>query len=363
MPVDTIEVKAEDAQPVWLSESDLSEWDDFVRGHPYGTVAHLSLWKQAIERSFSHIQGRVCALRDPISGAIRAGVPVYIVRSWLLGTRLVSVPHATLCDPLVSRGGDWERLHVAVMELRSQTGAKNFQVKPRVASPLCSWKGYGESPYKHHYLNLERPLADIRKGFARKGVHYMISKAAKAQVRVERQDSESAIRAFHRMFASARRELCLPSVPGSFFSNLLRCLGNEHASLFIAYQDQRPVAGLLETMFRDRMEIEYACGTPASRRTGALQLAYWEAIKEAHAKGCKQCSFGRTSPDNAGLLAHKRRWGTVEETVRVYTYPGRSETDGSLESSWLARLMKLAVRAAPLRGYELLSRFCYRHWA
>jgi hypothetical protein len=75
-------------------------WDAFVANHPYGWVCHLSRWGSLIERCFKHIRAHFLADFDE-RGEIVGGLPIYEVRSHLTGNRLVSIPYATLCDPLV----------------------------------------------------------------------------------------------------------------------------------------------------------------------------------------------------------------------------------------------------------------------
>ena len=99
-----------------LSTTELPEWDAFVQRHPWGVIAHLSGWKRAVEQTFQHIRGEVVVVRE--GGRIVAGIPFYDVRSFLLGNRTVSVPFATLCDPLVSSP---EQLETLISFLKSRS--------------------------------------------------------------------------------------------------------------------------------------------------------------------------------------------------------------------------------------------------
>src|SRR5262245_24793486 len=85
-----------------LAESELSAWDSFVAQHPWGTPGHLVSWKHVLEEAFAHIEGKILVLRDSSTGQLMGGVPVFCVKSWFLGTRLVSVPFFAYADPLVS---------------------------------------------------------------------------------------------------------------------------------------------------------------------------------------------------------------------------------------------------------------------
>jgi hypothetical protein len=102
----------------WLSQDHEPEWDDFVLRHPLGSLYHTSEWKRVIEKAFTHIRGRFLVLRDGDSEEILGGLPVYRVSSWLLGRHLVSVPFATVCDPLVTTVQEW---NVLVPEPKAKT--------------------------------------------------------------------------------------------------------------------------------------------------------------------------------------------------------------------------------------------------
>jgi hypothetical protein len=65
--------------------------------HPLGLVYHLSAWKFVLDDTFPHIRGKFLVLSDAATGEIQAGLPVYAVKSWLLGNRTVSVPFALHC--------------------------------------------------------------------------------------------------------------------------------------------------------------------------------------------------------------------------------------------------------------------------
>jgi hypothetical protein len=82
-----------------------ARWDTFVKKHPFGWLYHLSVWKTVLGQSFKHIKGHYFVIMDDGEN-ISAAIPVFYVKSWLTGRRLVSVPFATLFDPLVSSAED-----------------------------------------------------------------------------------------------------------------------------------------------------------------------------------------------------------------------------------------------------------------
>ena len=74
---------------------------------PYGLVYHLSAWKNVLHTAFPHIRGGFLALRDRESGRIQAGMPVYTVKSWLLGRHVSSLPFSSFCDPLITSADEF----------------------------------------------------------------------------------------------------------------------------------------------------------------------------------------------------------------------------------------------------------------
>ena len=76
-------------------------WDKFVENHNWGWLCHLAGWKQVLEKSFKHMKGYFLVLLNNRKKHIKAALPVYQVKSWMTGNKLVSIPFATLSDPLV----------------------------------------------------------------------------------------------------------------------------------------------------------------------------------------------------------------------------------------------------------------------
>ena len=85
----------------------------------------------------------------------------------------------------------------------------------------------------------------------------------------------------------------------------------------------------------------------------------WEAIKWYSEKGFESFSFGRTEPENNGLLQFKRGWGTREEVVRYYKYDLKKDSfvvDHSKPETFSPIFRKMPV---PL--LNLLGSMLYRH--
>lgn len=65
---------------VWLPDSDLAEWDEYVSTAPGGTIFHTSGWRSVLKGSFPQMEGQFLALRSEEDGRLEGGIPVYHVR-------------------------------------------------------------------------------------------------------------------------------------------------------------------------------------------------------------------------------------------------------------------------------------------
>lgn len=102
-------------------------WNLFIERHPFGLMYHLAEWKNLIENCFGHMKGHYFVLKE--TEEIKAALPVFEVKSWIFGDRLVSIPYATLCDPLVSGRNEYELLLGAVKDLSRNLKSTYIEIR------------------------------------------------------------------------------------------------------------------------------------------------------------------------------------------------------------------------------------------
>jgi FemAB-related protein (PEP-CTERM system-associated) len=339
-------------------------WDEFVAHHPFGWICHLSGWGQALERSFKHIKGHYLAVLDEKGTRIRSALPLFEVRSWLTGDRLVSVPFATLCDPLVSSSEDFETLMDAALELAGTLKISRIQIRSRAADALIQDKRLSSTRfYQHHYLSLEPEPDKLLKTFNRTCIRQKITRANKSNLSLRRAEAKSELFEFYRVFCMTQKRLGLPPLPYAFFLALWDAFGQTgNIVVFLAEKDGQAIAGIVLFMFRDRASLEMAAWDEAYQSVCPNHYLYWEAIKYARENGCSIFDFGRTSPNNHGLMKFKKHWGTQVVALTEYPYPAR--TGGKIvnpDESMRYRIVRALCQRAPERAYERLGQFCYRH--
>jgi CelD/BcsL family acetyltransferase involved in cellulose biosynthesis len=360
-------ISGDETQPAdtvqWLTPEDDAEWDAFVKWHPNGLVYHLSRWKRLIEESFPHIRARILVLRNGATGSIQAGLPVYTVRSWLLGDRIVSVPFASLCDPLILKAQEFEMLLPCVLDLSKGLRSRAVEIRSMETQQLISSSLTAKARYKHHYLALDKSEQALFASFAKSSVCQKVNKARRAGVTVEAREDEEGLRICYSILVETRRRLSLPPMPFELFRGMKRHLG-EHCLILLAMLRGTPVGCHLILRFKDLWISEYS-GSTDDAMHGVNQLLYWETIQRARAGGAARFSFGRTSVDNENLLAYKRRWATVEEEVVCFAGELQNVPNPiaakSHDVSRAYRVVKLLLANAPLPVYRWMGHFCYRH--
>lgn len=354
----------------WLRPAQESEWDAFACQHPCGLVYQLSAWKRVLESAFPQIRGRFLVARDGETGQIQAGLPVYTVRSWLLGNRIVSVPFATMCDPLVSSAEEFALFLPELQELQQKTNSRRVEIRARqTANHLLDGGAlHGEVGFKHLYLSLkkEQDRDALFHTFSRTCVRKNITKAERAGVVVKQGWDEASMVICYGIMGESRRRLSLPQMPYAFFKAMLEYLSPEHLNIFLAFHNGNPVGCFLLFRMDDFWTAEYA-GTSDDAPAGVDQMLYWETIKYAIDHGGKIYSFGRTAVANEGLLTYKRRWAPKEEDLVDFTFDARGNSAEKVEkvhhsdASLAYRAARTVLGRVPRPVYQLIGDFWYHH--
>ncbi|MGA2569723.1 MAG: GNAT family N-acetyltransferase [Terracidiphilus sp.] len=348
----------------WLSPEENGEWDEFVGRHPLGLVYHLSAWTDVLETAFKHIHGGVVVLRDG-NGQIKAGLPVYNIKSWLLKNRTVSLPFASVGDPLVSNIEEFSLLWQPIEDMAVRNRSKRIEIRTRLvaAESIPEFLTAG-TKYKHHHLRLDESADALLRSFHQSCVTRRIKKAKREAVVVEERHDDDDLRTFYSIMEETRRRQMLPPMPYKFFHTMLHRMGPDHASLYLAIQNGQAIGGMLALKTKNIWTGEYS-GQVENAHSGSDQLLYWHVIQLAKNSGAKSFSFGRTTLDNTGLLDYKRRWATIEEDATDYIYPlSRAklrDDDPNHSVNPVFYSTARLIQHAPHWVQRMVGDFCYRH--
>jgi lipid II:glycine glycyltransferase (peptidoglycan interpeptide bridge formation enzyme) len=286
------------------------------------------------------------------------------LRSILTGNRLVSIPYATLCDPLVATADQMERLMQALLDLAEALRMKTSEIRTFQCG-LCSSddRFWNQNIYRHHYILLDREPEKIKQSFDRTNVRQRIQRAQKSDIVVEKAEHASDMADFYKLHIMTRKKLGLPPQPLKFFKHLWNTFAPaQQLTLLFAKKDNEILSSIIMFKFKDRVSVEFLASNEAFMSLSPNHMLFWEGIQSAYNEGYKIFDFGRTAVANESLMNFKKRWGTVVVDLPQYYYPKQAFAGYQGPEETLAyKLVRKAVIKLPENACLLLSKFLYRH--
>lgn len=348
----------------WLRPTEVEQWDGFVGRHPSGAIYHGSNWMRVIEEAFPHMRGRVFVARTDVGTRIVAGIPIFRVRSWILGDRLVATPFANWCDPLVDEACSVPLLLDRVFRYAGTDDVSTFEFRPWDTAAEMGKLGFDvRELFRHHFVPLDRAVEVLKKACSRTCVRQWVNKAERQGVRMVPVNSASEFRACYDLLSMVRRRHALPLIPERFFAALRHHLPATQSEWWLAVREGRWIGSLLVLKANRTFSLEYAGQGEEGRAVGANQLLYMRALERAVEAGYAKFSFGRTSVHNQALSEYKRHWGTTEVELPEFVVPRVDRLRaGYRRRRTLYRLGRTCLGHIPGPLQRWVGEWCYRHW-
>jgi hypothetical protein len=366
---------------------DDSRWDPFVSAHRYGSIYQHSSWLKVINCTYRHVQPMAVVLEDRKSD-LMAGLPFCVVHSRVMGNRIVSLPFTSYCDPLISREGDLSRLLDGAIDQVKSTGScdnggsdrplqaqspwghplnnrsahyfelRVFRSKDEILDPRLKMNSY----HKLHLLDLRPGLESLRRAFHKDCIRKSIRKATRSGITVRVAASERDLKKYYLIHGRTRKRLGLPIQPYSLFRNMWEImvpLGS--FGLLLAELNGEIIGGLILFKFRDTVTLEHIGSNDEHLLLRPNHILYAKAIEMACAEGYLYADFGKTSPENQGLLDFKRRWGAVMYDAPYFYYPEVRGIMSLNEKNALYRTLVSVGKHIPFSVSRALGSMVYRH--
>jgi CelD/BcsL family acetyltransferase involved in cellulose biosynthesis len=331
-------------------------WPALLQRHRRASVFHTASWLQALQSTYGY---EPCALTTAGPGRDLADAIVFCrVKSPLTGCRAVSLPFSDHCDPLVETEEEFAPLLSAFKGQLGSGDAERLELRPlEAAPPRCD----GFEPARTfclHRLELRPDLDELYRNFHKSCVQRKLRTAARAGVQYEEGVSEGLLNAFYGLLIPTRRRHGLPPQPLAWFRSLAAYMG-EGLKIRVASRDGRPAAAIVTLRFKDTMTYKYGASDRTLSGSGAMQLLFWEAIREAKAAGLERFDMGRSDWSNPGLIEFKDRWGAVRSNLTYWRY-SRGAAQPVRGRVALRAARRICARL-PDRILTYAGRLLYRH--
>lgn len=331
-------------------------WPDLIARHPNASVFHTAGWLRALQTTYGYEP--VAFTTSPPSQALANAVLFCVVRSWLTGVRLVSVPFSDHCEPLVEHAEQFRKICVYVLSWGKKEQWKYIEI--RSANPILSFGGgfSNSATYYLHQLDLRLSLDELYQGFHKDCIRRKISRAERESLTYETGRSESLTQQLYSLLQLTRSRHHVPPQPFEWFRNLVTSVGGD-LCIRVASKAGRPVAGILTISHGKKMIYKYGGSDAQFNNLGGMPMLLWKAIQEGKQAGVEELDLGRSDSDNTGLIAFKEHWSAYPVPLSYWRYPEMAKS--TLTEGWKARYAKQLLTRLPNGVVSLAGNLLYRH--
>lgn len=333
-------------------------WQSLVDRHPHASLFHTTGWLEALHRTYGY-KPVVFTTSSP-TGELTNGLLFCLVKSWLTGQRMVSLPFSDYCEPLC----DAKELEFLLRYLQSALDHqkwKYLEIRPidgRFSRAVQTAGFRGVDTHLLHRLDLRPSLEEIFRNFDEDSVQQRVLRADRSGL-VERVGrSENLLRVFYNLLVLTCHGHHLPPQPYVWFRNLIQCSG-DGVEIRIAYKGEVPIASVLTLRFKDTVYYKYGCSDTKFNHLGVRSFLLWKSISEAKSNGATAFDLGRTELGNAGLIAFKNHWVRPLQELVYWKFPNSPTEMAKFE--WKLKLMKRVFSSMPNRWLTFTGRLLYPH--
>ncbi len=279
------------------------EWDDFVRRMPDGLPMHLSAWRDVMQQTYGY---RTAYLIAREAGDIVGVLPLFLVRSRLLGDTLTSMPGA-LCaaDAAVATV-----LIGHALDIAGQWGAARF----RLHDARREWPGDLQSSVLHeHWLRDLSMGADALWNELDPNLRRQVRKARKNGLRVEIDRTGNLLEPFYDVFCRFTREAGTPVFGRTFLQNVIVGFAGSF-NFVVVWHEETPIGGYFQLEMGDTVFGVWGAALRDYLNLRPVHLAMWELMSDLIDRGFRCLDMGR-SPANSNASQFKGQWGGVKAPV------------------------------------------------
>lgn len=330
-------------------------WSDLVSRHDRASAFHQRGWLEALSRTYGY---KPLVLTTAADGEAMQDALVFCqVNSWITGTRLVSLPFADHCEPLVHDPGELEEFLKRLQSERKAQKSQYIEIRPLTQMTNRLSTAQPSQSYCFHELDLTPGLQDIFRAMHKDSIRRRIQHAERQGLAYETGRSEIFVDQFYRLLLMTRRRHHLLPQPRAWFKNLVKCMGDS-VQIRLALKDGIPVGAIMTLRHRSTVIYKYGCSDERLHKLGAMPFLFWKLIEESKASGAEKIDFGRSDWDQESLIHFKDKLGATRRVLNYYRYP---EQAASKSVAWSEVKVRQFFSILPGSISSMAGRLVYRH--
>jgi serine/alanine adding enzyme len=298
-------------------------------------------------------------------GNLLAVIPLFTLRGLVSGRKLSCLPSSEYCFPLAVAGADIAQLVNTVKSEMHNSNISYLEIKGWKNSTLPGELGLKEYSY---YLNHVTTLGDdpelLRARFnGKEGYHLRrnLKQAEESGISVREAQNVHDLRDFYKLTIITRRRLNLLPEPYRFFHTIYRhIIIPGHGVLLLAKAGDRVIAGSIYFRFKDTFMLKFNASDIRYSQYRPNYLLTWKAMEQACQEGYRYFDFGRSHPENEGLVRFKRQWGSKETLLSYYYYPDVNRVSSLSRNGLIYRTYTAFNKIIPGFVANLAGQFLYK---
>ena len=341
-------------EPSLINPLEEENWNNLLISTPGCSFFHTSNWADVLSKSYNYTPFYLCARKENTFISL---LPVMEVNSALTGRRGVCLPFTDTCEPIAENAQQFQKLFDQAVSLGKKQKWKYLEI--RGGEKYLSAEQPAEF-FHGHKLDLSSGQQQLFLNL-RDSTQRNIKKAQNENINVTISTSPQSMKDFYRLNTRTRREHGLPPQPFHFFRNLHELIIKKDLGFIVtASVNNIVIAANVYLNFGKEVIYKYGASDKAFQHLRANNLVMWEAIKWSADHGFEKLCFGRTEPENKGLMQFKAGWGVKPYQIYYYRYDLQKNVFTS-DSSDINPLFKKIFSKLPLPVLEMLGRILYRH--
>lgn len=277
------------------------------------------------------------------------------VNSFLTGKRGVSIPFTDRCEPIVTKAGRFSTVFDEILQYGKKAGWRYLELRggARYLDGAVPYR-----TYIGHVLAIHDRESELFKRL-NPATRRNIRKAVGSDVRVTISGSEKDLDKYYRLHCLTRKRHGVPPQPYRFFKAIHRnVISKGKGFTVLGRHEGRAVAGAVYLHSGKKAIYKFGASDLRYQHLRANNLVMWEAIRWFSKNGFEELCFGRTEPENEGLVRFKKGWGAHESEISYYRLDPLSGK--TLERSG-HKLPYGLMRKVPFLVSRIAGSLLYRH--
>ena len=302
-----------------LCRDEWGRWDDYVRQAPNGLHQHLAGWQSVLRNTYGYPTRYLMVERE--QGAIAGVLPLFIVRSPIFGSALMTLPGGICAD-------DEETAAVLLDEAKSM--ARGLHAKRLVLhDSRQAWQAGLHTTCDHEswLLDLagdeEKVLASLDRNIRRQ-----IRIAERNELRAVVDRSGTTLDDFYSVLSRFTHQSGTPVFGRKFLAEVIAAFPNSF-NIVMVYQNALPVGGYFQLELGKTNYGVWGATLHEYLELRPVYLAYWTIIADSVRQGFETLDMGR-SPAESNASKYKSQWATRSQPIYQQTWSERAQPVASV---------------------------------